>query len=363
MSKAICGWSAALSILAVSCAAAIPTVTDLELTGALRFVVEGEGLAAAPDGLPLLVARPGEICTGDVLTGVPAGVKAAPVDALPEAELTLDCVDFDPGPFFPRWSRDGSRVAFMGVSIGAESDIWVYDTVAGALTNVSGDAGEDTMPVWLDDTRLAFVRSVDVDGETITTWQQVDASAGVPTPLLRVDGSVELSRGTRVVGDDPPRVIFDLVGSDGLSAGIHELRPGESALRPLYVPSEEDREAGWRLLDTHPMGTAALVVVGRGDLVGTGVELRLVDLVDGGERVVRPLYGEAIGDARFSSDGLRLLVWELGTEDGDALVVRSAGSDGDGEILVVGALGEIGVFRDGATIDVGADLVLVRLEP
>lgn len=363
MTRSLAGWLGVLSVVATACAAAVPSVTDLELSGAVRFVVDGEALNASPEGLPLLVARPGELCTGRVLTGVPGGVKAAPVEALPVAEPALDCVDFEPGPFFPRWSPDGSRVAFMGVSIGSESDIWVFDPVAGATTNLSGDAGEDTLPVWIDNETVAFVRSLESDGVTTTTWQRVEVSGGPPTTIATITGSIELSRGTRVVGTDEPQIVFDIVRPDGVPGGIHRLGALTGELRPLFVPSVDDAAEGWRLIDVHPMGTAALVAVGRGELIGTTVELRIVDLVDGGERVVRPLFGAAIGDARFSSDGLQLLVWELGTEQGDALVVRSTGSDGDGEVLVVGPLGAVGVFRDGATIDVGPDLVLVRIEP
>ncbi len=363
MTRSLAGWLGALAVVATACAAAVPSVTDLELSGAVRFVVDGEALSASPDGLPLLVARPGELCTGRVVTGVPAGIKAAPIEALPVAEPVLDCVDFQPGAFFSRWSPDGARAALMGVSIGSESDIWVFDPVAGATTNISGDAGEDTLPVWIDDDTVAFVRSLDVDGATTTTWHGAEASGGPPAPLATITGSVELSSGTRVVDPDDPRIIFNLVRPDGVTAGIHELVVGTGAVRPLFAPPTEDAAEGWRLIDVHPMGTAALVAVGRGELMGTTVELRIVDLVDGGERAVRPLFGSAIADARFSSDGLQLLVWELGTADGDALVVRSTGSDGDGEVLVVGALGSIGVFRDGATLDVGPDLVLVRIEP
>lgn len=363
MTRRLAGWLGVLGVVATACAAAVPSVTDLELSGAVRFVVDGEALDASPDGLPLLVARPGELCTGRVVTGLPAGVKAAPIEALPVAEPALDCVDFQPGAFFTRWSPDGTRVALMGVSIGSESDIWVYDPVAGATTNLSGDAGEDTLPVWLDVDSVAFVRSLDVDGLVTTTWHRSDAAGGPPTPLATVRGSVELSSGTRVVDADDPRIIFNFVRPDGVSGGIHEVVVASGLIRPLFVPGPDDAAEGWRLIDVHPMGTAALVAVGRGELMGTTVELRIVDLVDGGERVVRPLFGSAIADARFSSDGLQLLVWELGTEEGDALVVRSTGSDGDGEVLVVGALGSVGVFEDGATLDVGSDLVLVRIEP
>lgn len=354
---------ACLALVLSACAAAVPSVSDLELSGAVRFVVDGEALSAAPEGLPLLVARPGELCTANVLAGVPAGEKAAPVDALPVVEPVLDCVDFAPGAFFARWSPDGTRVALMGVGAG-ESDIWVYDTLSGAVINLSDDGGDDTLPLWIDETTVAFVRTAEgAGGVAVTTWQQVDAAGGPPVLVARIDGTVELGRGTRLVARPERRIVFNLIGEDGEPAGIHELLTTTGEVRRLHEPTAQDRVAGWRLIDTHPMGSAALVAVGRGDLTGDGIELRIVDLVDGGSRVVRPLFGSEIGDARFSSDGLQLLVWELGTADGDALVVRSTGSDGDGEILVVGRLGAVGVFDDGATLDVGADLVLVKIEP
>jgi hypothetical protein len=356
------GWVTLLALLAGGCAAAIPSVTDLELSGAVRFVVDGEALSAAPGGLPLLVARPGELCAADVLAGLPAGVKAAPVDALPVVEPVLDCVDFAPGAFFARWSPDGTRVAFTAPGPDADSEVWIYDVAAGAVIGLSDEAGDDTLPLWVNETTVVFLRTVDNGGDPITTWQRVDSSGGAPTAIARIEGSVEVGRGPRVVRADDPRIVFTLVRPDGVPAGIHSLDTETGELRRLYTPVGDDLRAGWRLIDTHPMGSAALVSAGRGDMTDDDVELQLVDLVDGGTRVVRPLFGSAIGDARFSSDGLRLLVWELGTPQGDALVVRSTGSDGDGEILVVGRLGHLGVFEDGATIDVGADLVLVRIE-
>ena len=354
----------ALALVSASCAAAVPTVEDLEISGAVRFVSpQGAVISGGGDGLPVFVTGPGELCVGDIGARTPTDVAADRVGEVPEAELSLECVDFAPQVAFARWSPDATRVAFMGVSEGAESDIWVFDTVGGAVTNVSGDAGEDTMPLWVDDRTVVFVRTREGPSATETSWQTVSVDSGVPRMLIPMSGGIELGAGARVVPADPPGLVFNLWSSGGAPAGIQRLDLVSGAVAPVWQPSDERAADGFRLLDVHPDGTLALVVVGGGGFDADTVDVRLVDLETGTERAINPLFGTGLGDIRFAGDGTRLLVWESGTEDGDALVVRSTGSDEDAEILLTGELGPLGVVERGVTVDVGRDLVLVRIEP
>lgn len=349
---------------AASCAAAVPTVTELEVTGAVRFVApEGEAVSSAGDGLPVLVTAPGRLCAGDVGGRSAIGRGSDRIEEIPAAELSLDCVDFSAQAVFARWSPDGTRVAVMGAAEGAESDIWIYDTVGGAVTNVSGDAGEDTLPFWVDDRTVVFVRNLEGLSGPETSWQIVSVDSGVPRKLASVAGGIGLDAGARVVKGDPGGLLFSLWSSDGETAAIHRLDPASGVVAAVWAPEGEQAADGFRLLDVHPDGTLALVVLGGGGLDAGAVDVRLVDLLTGTERSIEPLFRTSLGDVRFSGDGTRLFVWEEGTDQEDALVVRSTGSDEDAEILLTGELGPLAVVERGVTLGVGRDLVLVRIEP
>lgn len=357
------GWLVALAVVASSCAAAVPSVDDLEIRGAVRFVAEdGAVVSAGSERLPMLVQRRNEICSGDVSDRFVTGDRVDQIEAAPLVELALDCVDFAPQVVFPVWSPDSTKVAFMGVSQGAESDVWIYDTTAGAVTNVSGDAGEDTLPLWLDDSTLVFVRSEDEEGFTRTTIERVSTESAVPRTVATIRGSIDLGNGATIVRGNPARAIVNLRGQDGEILGVHAVDLVDGEITPLYVPDPELADDGFRLLDIHDDGTLALAVTGAGGLESGTSSILLIDLDTGNEETVEPRFGTDIGDVRFSSDGVRILVWELGTERGDALVIRSIGSDEDAEVLLYGELGRLDVVEGGATVDIGTALALVTIE-
>ena len=260
----------AVALAGGACSAAIPSVDELEISGAIRFSVpRGVIVSSGASGLPVLVTQRGKLCTGDLPDRVATGEDIDIVDAVPVAELSLDCVDFADRVFLPVWSPDSTRIAFMGVSSGSESDIWVYDTVGGAVTNLSGDAGEDTLPLWADDRTLVFLRTLDGDLGVETTWQAVSIDSGVPALVAVVAGSVELNAGATVIRGESPRIVFNLISPDGIPAGIHQLVIGDDVAESLYLFDDQSVEAGFELLDVHPDGTLALVAAGTGGL-GTG---------------------------------------------------------------------------------------------
>jgi len=92
--------------------------------------------------------------------------------------------------WFPRYSRDGSRVAF-GISAGAvlndPSDLWVLDVARGALTRVTFTANNRFYPIW---TR---------DGSRLTYADGTESTNRILTALADGTGSVQtlLATGTR----------------------------------------------------------------------------------------------------------------------------------------------------------------------
>jgi dipeptidyl aminopeptidase/acylaminoacyl peptidase len=70
----------------------------------------------------------------------------------------------------PRWSPDSTRIAFVSNRTGKEfdldrnSDVWTIPAAGGPLTKISDHVGPDTSPRWSPDgTRIAFVGAEDED--------------------------------------------------------------------------------------------------------------------------------------------------------------------------------------------------------
>ncbi len=85
---------------------------------------------------------------------------------------------------FPRFSPDGSRVAYAGdASRGvAGSDLWVLDVARGARTRVTFAGDNRYYPIWTrDGTRLTFADSPDTTSRLL--WTLADGSGGTQTLL------------------------------------------------------------------------------------------------------------------------------------------------------------------------------------
>jgi serine/threonine-protein kinase len=87
--------------------------------------------------------------------------------------------------WFPRYSPDGSRVAY-GVSSGAAtndaSDLWVLDLARGARTRVTFTGNNRFYPIWTrDGTRLTFSDSTDATNRILSAV--ADGSGGLQTLL------------------------------------------------------------------------------------------------------------------------------------------------------------------------------------
>lgn len=81
----------AVALAGGACSAAIPSVDELEISGAIRFSVpRGVIVSSGASGLPVLVTQRGKLCTGDLPDRVATGEDIDIVDAVPVAELSLD---------------------------------------------------------------------------------------------------------------------------------------------------------------------------------------------------------------------------------------------------------------------------------
>ena len=58
--------------------------------------------------------------------------------------------------FSPRWSPDGTRIAFARNLGGSERDVYVMDADGGDVVRLTDSPGPDEQPSWLPDGRLAF---------------------------------------------------------------------------------------------------------------------------------------------------------------------------------------------------------------
>lgn len=351
-------WVVALSLVAAACAAAIPSAERLTVAGGVRFSAPGATLlVAAGGGLPVFATRPGEVCAGSALGPLPSGQGIDLVAGLPEVELAMDCVEFDGSVVYPVWSPDATRVAFMGVRAGA-SHIWMFDIVDVTVTDVTASPADDTRPLWVDDRTVVFVRTL---GDA-TDWYRVDVLEGDPEPVAAVPGSVDLDGASRVVHGDEPYVVFPMVDPDGAPAGIHSVPVAGGVVDPLFEPDAELVAAGFRVVDIRDDGAAALVAVGPVGLEDPGADVYLADLDDGSQRYIGPVFGSSIGDIRFSGDRIRLVGWERDTDRGDAVVVRTAGSDDDAEALLFGDIGTLTPVTGGVAYEASPDLVLVLID-
>ncbi|MGQ0732177.1 MAG: S9 family peptidase [Acidobacteriota bacterium] len=117
--------------------------------GAAWQIAEGGSPVLAPDGRAVLYVKDGQIYRAPVAQTPPADPIARGEQPLIKAWGSNDT---------PRWSPDGSRIAFVS-DRGDHALIGVYDVATRTISWVSPSVDHDSSPTWSPDgTRLAFIR-------------------------------------------------------------------------------------------------------------------------------------------------------------------------------------------------------------
>ena len=217
----------------------------------------------------------------------------------------------------PRWSPHGQRIAYWGLSIGGQRDVFTIAAAGGGAVAVTTDAAIDWDPVWSPDGRHITISSD--RGGTMNLWRvAIDEASGKvlgpPVPLsvpsgwaghasLSGDGRT-LAYANREVRTTLMRVALDPVRARVSGAAAVVLR-GSLELRDQALSPDGE----WIAFTTS--GREDLFVV-RAD--GTGF---------------RQLTDDAFRDrgVTWSPDGRRLAFYSNREDDYQAFTVRPDGSE------------------------------------
>ncbi len=215
---------------------------------------------------------------------------------------------------FPRWSPDGTRVAFAIRDGALQGDLWVHDLRTGTRTRLTSGS-YDTGPVWTPDGRELYFQSPRRGGSGI--WRLPIDGSGVPTEVVTRDSAEMAQAGT--LTRDGRTLIYRLLkpetGRDLVAAPLD--RPTE--VRPLFTTqaeevapalSPDDRWLAWASTESG----ASEVYATTWPALGARVQL---SSGGGGEPLWNPRGGEL-----FYRSGNALVAVTLEENDGLPLAVR-----------------------------------------
>ena len=163
-------------------------VGDVE-HGTAAFVggpdVFGSNPRWSPDGTTLAFGRLFPCCTGPTKAsndlsspGIADGLWLMRADG-----SDLHALSSVPGGGAPAWSPDGKRIAFLGLGVDGDSDLYLVGADGNDQQKVTDDQGDESVPAWSPDgTKLAFARMLDQynKGEL----EILDVTDGRVSPLL-----------------------------------------------------------------------------------------------------------------------------------------------------------------------------------
>jgi hypothetical protein len=151
----------------------------------LTFGLRARQPDVSPDGSKIAFVR------GDV-----AQTRLAILD-----RATLDVVDVAPRGRFeqiqdPRWSPDGTKIAYSAWEEGGFRDVWIYDVAAGTRERITASRTIDIQPVWSPDGGTLYFSSdrsgvfnvYAVELATGTTKQVTNVLGGAFEPTISHDG-------------------------------------------------------------------------------------------------------------------------------------------------------------------------------
>ena len=172
------------------------------------------------------------------------------------------------GSFDPAWSPDGRTIAFAGIDLAGNQDIYVVNVADGTIRRITHDLSLDGMPTWSPDGRtIAFTRgqqahaalwTVDVADGRLTL---VTSGQGGDDPAWSPDGSTIAFSGTAV---------------DGSGTDLWLVRPDGTGLRRLADAAVQDTSPSWS-----PDGGSIAFAAFRSDARPPVTDIDVVDVATG----------------------------------------------------------------------------------
>jgi Tol biopolymer transport system component len=201
----------------------------------------------------------------------------------------------DCGAVDPAWSPDGDRIAFSGLDLRGNKDIYVVDVASGAVRRLTRDFSGEAAPDWSPDGRTIAFESGDIrSGDSTTTtgsiWT-IDLASGHRT---RVVAKTEAASPTW--SPDGSQIAFS--AASGPDAGnLWVVRPDGSGLRQVLAAPGAQTAPAWS-----PAGG------GEGSIAfASDQAIAVLDVASGG---VRAMGAGALGaDPAWSTDGSTIYVW------------------------------------------------------
>ena len=294
-------------------------ITRFEVTDAPVVVVE-DVMQAAGSGHSVLDLGAGQfsVSRSGALAYVPGGIYPANDAALVwmQSGGSPEPLPLLPGSYSrPRWSRDGSRLAYT-----EGGDIWVYDTGLEAQARLTSPGTNNTSAVWSPDgMRLAFASTRD---GTLNLFVTAADGSGEVRPVTVTDGELLQMASSWSSGDV---LAFTQLGSSGVEWDIMTVSmDGESEAAPfLATPFNE----AWPVFSPDGRWLAYASDETREEASSV---LDLATL-DGFDVWVRP-FPEGEPAHRISTDGGEAPLW---SPDGRQLFYRRQLEDGTWSVMVV----------------------------